>query len=440
MRRFFYASICIVFVLTVILLYFFSESGKIFSFETILNRSFAEDSAEYSPGDDHFTVNHLLPVQEELIPDIRTVSIVLVGNIFPHMPQIEQAYIGDGQYDFSPSFEFISPLLQAADLAVGDLETAQAGPDIKYLGFSGYTGFPQFNAPQELSIALRDAGIDILTLGNNHALDRGLEGLFVTIDHLHNLGIRTFGAYKTREERDTPLIVERNGLKIAFIGYTFSTNGIPIPDGHDYCVNYTPGFQDITPIIADIENARFQGADIIAVFPHWGENEYAAEPQPQFLRQVASDLAAAGADLIIGGHPKYIQPIEWFFNECDDGNERATFVIYSQGTFLSNQHYPRNPSPLVEYGLILDLNLSKNMDNGTAWISAVNYEITWIHRLWRHRILPLSEVFQGSPLTYNLTEAKIEELRTWHQRIINNIEAYGHSEMKEKALVITREN
>jgi poly-gamma-glutamate capsule biosynthesis protein CapA/YwtB (metallophosphatase superfamily) len=440
MRRFFYVSICIIFVLTVLYLLFFKEQGNLYSLENILNRSLAEDYAVNSAENDHIADTNELPAPEEIIPDIRNVNIVMVGNIFPHMPQIEQAYIGDGQYDFSPSFEFIAPLLQAADLAVGDLETAQAGPDINFLGFSGYTGFPQFNAPQELSVALRDAGIDILTLGNNHALDRGLEGLFVTLDHLHSLGIKTFGAYKTRKERDTPLIVERNGIKIAFIGYTFSTNGISIPDGHDYCLNYAPGFQDIASIISDIETARFHGADIIAVFPHWGENEYATEPQPQFYRQVAADLAAAGADLIIGGHPKYIQPIEWFFNEREDGTERATFVIYSQGTFLSNQHYPRNPSPLVEYGLVLDLNLSKNMETGDAWISAVNYEITWIHRLWRHRILPLSDVFQGSPLTYNLNDSKIEELKSWHQRIVENIEAYGHSEMKERAMEISKDN
>ncbi|HSL86273.1 MAG TPA: CapA family protein, partial [Bacteroidales bacterium] len=133
--------------------------------------------------------------EEELEPNLHSINLVIVGNIFPHLPQIEQAHIGDGVYDFTPSFEVIAPLLQAADLAIADLETSQAGPDISYLGFSGYTGFPMFNTPQELSVALREAGIDIMTLGNNHALDRGYDGLVETLNHLRGIGIKTFGEY-----------------------------------------------------------------------------------------------------------------------------------------------------------------------------------------------------------------------------------------------------
>lgn len=426
----------ILFIATFIALLVFAffigtKTGVIFPLNTLFNRTAAETNDESDPGD-----AEPYP-EEEPEPDLRTVNVVIVGNIFPHLPQIEQAYVEEGIYDFSPSFEIIAPLLQAADLAIGDLETSQAGPDISFIGYSGYSGFPCFNTPQELSVALQEAGIDILTLANNHALDRGLDGLMVTLDHLRRIGIGTFGAYKSQEERDIPLIVEHDGIKIALIGYTFSTNGIPVPEGHEYCVNFTPGFEDITPIIADIETARNNGADLVAIFTHWGDAEYAAEPQPQYLRQVAAELASVGADLIIGGHAKFVQPIEWFFNEREDGTERTTLAIYAQGTFLSNQHYPNNPSPHVEYGLILDLDLTKNMDSGEAWISGVDYEITWVHRLWRHRILPLSAVFAGSPQEYNLTESKVEELKTWYQRTIDNAEAYGHTAAKARALEIS---
>jgi poly-gamma-glutamate capsule biosynthesis protein CapA/YwtB (metallophosphatase superfamily) len=421
MRRIYFIAI----FLTLVIFSFFvgTKAGSIISTASVFNGNNLDQIAS-----DHISEDNALLDDEETSPDLRSVNMVVVGNIFPHIPQIEQAHIGDGVYDFSPSFEFIAPILQAADLAVGDLETSQAGPDISFLGFRGYTGFPQFNAPQELSVALRDAGIDLLTLGNNHALDRGLEGLMVTLDHLRSIGIKTFGAYKSREERDIPLIIEKNGIKIAFIGYTFSTNGIPVPEGHEYCVNFTPGFIDIEPVITDIETAKQNGADLVAVFPHWGDNEYAQEPQPQRLRQVAEELAAAGADLIIGGHPKFVQPIEWFFNDREDGTERATMAIYAQGTFLSNQHYPANISPLVEYGLLLDLDLTKNMDSGETWISGVDYELTWIHRNWRHRILPLSDVLIADPDEYNLNTAQVEELKLWHQRIVETVKIYGHSE------------
>ncbi len=374
--------------------------------------------------------------EEELEPDLRTIKLVAAGNIFPHTPQIEQAHIGDGKYDFRPSFEYIAPFFKRGDIAVADLETSQAGPDISYAGTRGYTGFPLFNSPQELSVALHEAGIDLMTLANNHALDRGYDGLLATLDHLSSIGIITFGAYKSQEERDQILIVEHDGISIAFIGYTFSTNGIPVPEGYEYCINYSPGFDDLTAIKADIHRAKSIGADLVAVFTHWGEDEYNQEPQPQRLREVAAELAETGADLIIGGHPKFVQPLEWFFNVRPDGSERATLAIYSQGTLLSNQHYPANVSPRVEYHLLLDIDLTKNMESGETWISNVNYEITWIHRLWRHRILPLSNVFAGDPASFNLTAVQIEELHRWHEKTVEAAEAYGYSEDKVKAMAL----
>jgi len=369
------------------------------------------------------------------VPDIRTISMVAVGNIFPHTPQITQAHIGDGKYDFKPSFEYIKPRLQQADLVIADLETSQAGPDISFLGTKGYTSWPTFNTPQELSVALKDAGVDLMTLANNHSYDRGYDGLMVTLDYIRGLGIKTFGAYKSQEERDDILIENHDGINIAFIGYTFSTNGIPVPEGKEYTVNLVPFFQEYSALITDIKTARDRGADIIAVFAHWGE-EHHSEPNPQYLRQVASDLALAGADLIIGGHPKYTQPIEWFFNENADGSERASMVIYSQGNFLSNQFYPILPSHLVQFHALMDISLSKDMNTGKAWISDVNYEITWVHRDWRHRILPLDEVFAGNPSDYNLTESNISHLKDYYNRVVNALEAYGHTEDKARALAL----
>lgn len=369
-------------------------------------------------------------------PELRSIVIAVAGDITAHVPQIQQAYLGNGKYDFNPSFELIAPYLQSADLAVGGLETSQAGPDLSFWGKSGYTGFPLFNAPAELSEALLGAGFDIFTLANNHALDRGLEGLNNTLEHVQSLGIRTFGAYKSQEERDNLLILDFHGIKIAFIGYTYCTNGIPIPVGHEYSINLTQDFEDITPILKDIERARASGADLIAVFPHWGAM-YVTEPQPQRLRQAASDMAAAGADLIMGGHPHFIQPLEWFFNETEGGSERATLTAYSLGNFISNQHYPYLSSPHVEYGLLLSITITKNMTTGQTWISGVDYHITWVHRGWRHRILPLHDVFVSSPDTYNLSQAKVEELKHWHQRNVDVVEAYGFSPQKERAMTIS---
>ncbi len=375
--------------------------------------------------------------EEEKIPDLRTVKLITTGNIMATETQISQAYIGEDKYDFTPSFEFIAPYLQNADLVVGDLEVAQAGPDITYANRSGYTGWPYFNSPQELSEALYDAGINIFTLANNHALDRGYEGLMVTIDHLRGLGAETFGAYKSREERDSPLIIDKNGINIAFIGYTYSTNYIPIPEGHEYCVNLVPYFEDIEPVIEDIQAALDHGADLVAVFPHWGA-EHSHEPEPQSLRQAAEEMAAAGADLIIGGHPKWIQPFEWFFNETEDGSQRATLAVYSQGSFLTHQYEGDGHNSIYnEFSLLLDIDLTKNYDTGETWISDVNYDLSWTHRGWQHRVLLLSDIFAASPEEYNLSQSRVDRFKDIYDISIEVVERYEHPADMERAMAIS---
>ncbi len=122
--------------------------GEIYPLNSVINMMSANsrDDNNNEPSDDETE-----EPEEELEPNLQSINLVIVGNIFPHLPQIEQAHIGDGVYDFTSSYEVIAPLVEAADLAVADLETSQAGLDISYLGFSGYTGFPMFNTPQKIS-------------------------------------------------------------------------------------------------------------------------------------------------------------------------------------------------------------------------------------------------------------------------------------------------
>ena len=373
-------------------------------------------------------------------PDLRTAKMVTTGNIIAHLLQIHQAEIANGEYDFSPSFEVVAPYLQDADLTVGDLEVMQASKDIVSPGngLTGYTGYPEFNAPPEFSEALYEAGINIFTLANNHALDRGLEGLQMTIEHLRNLGASTFGAYLNQNEHDKPLIIEVDGINIALLGYTYGLNGNVIPRGHEYSVNLIPDFEDISPIIADIEAARSHGADLVAVFNHWGA-ETSHEPQPQRLREIAEEFVEAGADLIIGGHPKYIQPFEWFFFEEEDGSERAALAIYSQGSFISNQHEGDGFNSIYnEFGLLLDIDISKNLDSKETWISGMDYEITWVHREWRHRVLPVSEVLSSaSPKDYNLTGYDFDRLRKIYDFSVDVLNYYNHEEDKARAMAIS---
>lgn len=362
----------------------------------------------------------------ELEPDLRTASLTAVGDMFPHAIQITEAHRGGDDYDFTPCFEFLAPYFQASDFTTVDLETNQAGAEYVYGGFE-----LGFNAPLQLSVALKEAGVDLYAAATNHIFDRGLDGLRATLKNVRALGIITTGAYLSREERDTPVIVDINGIRVAFISYTDRSER-PVPAGHEYALNYIPLCQDISPVIADIERARAAGADLVAVYLHWGDiRMYFTEPTEK-MKDDARKIAAAGADLILCGHAHANQPADWIYTAEEDGSLRPTLVFYSMGNFFTNQHYlpPDIPTDLVQYGLLVDVELSKDMNSGKAWISNVDYEIHWCHRNWRHRILILSDVFENGPERYNLTAEQYEMLKEGYRRNVEIVEQYGFSENK----------
>ncbi|MFY9385706.1 MAG: CapA family protein, partial [Dethiobacteria bacterium] len=240
-------------------------------------------------------------------PDIRTATLAAVGDMFPHLPQIKEAHLGGDDYDYTPCFKYLAPYFQASDFTTVDLETNQAGAKF---GYGGAT--LGFNTPLQLSVALKEAGVDLYACATNHIFDRGLNGLRATLENVRSLGFITTGAYLSREERDTPVIVDINGIKVAFISYTDRSEN-PIPKEHAYAVNYIPLFEDISPVIADIKSARAAGADLVAVYPHWGDiRMYHTEPTEK-MREDARKLAEAGADLIICGHAHVLNPMDWFY-------------------------------------------------------------------------------------------------------------------------------
>ncbi len=354
-------------------------------------------------------------------PDIRTATLITAGDIMAHLTQVEQAFAA-GSYDFGPSFSFIAPYLKSADLTVGNFETVLAGPE------HGFSGFPTFNTPDALADNLKQAGFDLLSTANNHSLDMGLNGLVRTINCLTDAGLKCFGTYAQPGDR-VPLITEVNGINIFFSAYTESTNGIPVPAGHEYAINYIPDFNTIDPIIKDISTARENGADLVVIYMHWG-HEYWFAPT-DFHRDLARQLAAAGADLIIGGHPHVMQPMEWITTEQGNGPPRQTLVAYSLGNFISNQFHwePYIPTPKVQYGLVIRTEISKDMQTGHTWINQVDYQITWVHRNWRHRILPVSEILSASrPEDYNLTSTDLQAIKTEFTSLQDEVvEKYGFS-------------
>lgn len=154
-------------------------------------------------------------------------------------------------YDFSYVFEDINRYIKTADITIGSLETSFAGKE------RGYSNYPTFNSPDNLAYSLKKLGIDVLSTAGNHCLDMGFSGLSRTIDVLDDANISHLGTYQTQDARDTILFKYVKGIKIAFINYTYGTNGIPIPSGKEFCVNLI----DKDLIKKDIESTKTQNAE-----------------------------------------------------------------------------------------------------------------------------------------------------------------------------------
>lgn len=221
-------------------------------------------------------------------------------------------------YDFKPAFANIAKYITKADIAIGNLETTFAGKD------RGYTGYPTFNSPDELGEAIKSIGIDVLSTANNHSLDKGYSGLVSTLDKLDELGIEHTGTARSIEEQNDVLVKEVNGIKIAFIAFTYGTNGIPVPVGKGYSINLIEN-EDL--ILNQIKTAREKKVDIICASMHWGV-EY-AQKQNEDQEDLANYLFRHGVDIIIGNHAHVVEPMERKTITMDDGSKKEVFVVYA---------------------------------------------------------------------------------------------------------------
>ena len=299
-------------------------------------------------------------VNEVEVPPDTTITLTVIGDIMCHNTQYNDAFV-DGVYDFNYVFDDIREKLSVADYTVGNLETTFAGAE------RGYSSYPEFNTPEELGIALKNAGIDLVSTANNHSLDSRYSGVESTIDFLDEFGIKHTGTYKSQEEQDTPTIVDIKGLKVAFLSFTYGTNGIPVADGREYCINLI----DDDFIIDRLNLTKAQNPDIICVFMHWGE-EYETTPNREQYH-LEELLFENGVDVILGSHPHVLQRME----KVDLSTETETkegFVIYSLGNFVSGQVKENTKD-----SIILDLTITKK-GTGEVTIDSAKYTPIYTYR------------------------------------------------------------
>lgn len=322
--------------------------------------------------------------EEEPVPEDINVTMSVIGDIMCHDSQYKDAYVSEtGSYDFSYVFSDIQKYLQVADIAVGNLETTFAGKD------RGYSNYPTFNTPEQLAYNLKTLGIDLLSTANNHSLDKGYSGIVSTLDFLDDAGISHTGTYRNEEEQNQILIQNVDGITMAFLSFTYGTNGIPVPSGKDYCVNLI----DEDLMLEQINLAKEQNPDMICVFMHWGV-EYEHEPRKE-QDNLADFLFQNGVDVILGGHPHVLQPMEKREITLEDGTTKDGFIIYSLGNFISGQNtLPRQSSA------ILNLGITKDGVTGKISIDEVTYTPIFMYRgpagrLQRYKVIDIETAIQN---------------------------------------------
>ena len=293
-----------------------------------------------------------------LLQSNNEVSLTFIGDAMQHKPQITSALQAGGgiNYDYSQCFQYIQSDVEEADYAVVNLECT--------LGGTPYTGYPTFSAPESYARQLKDTGFDLFYTANNHCLDRRDQGLRRTIQQLDAMQVPHIGTYinNAARQQQIPFITEIKGIKFAFLTYTYGTNGIPVQG--DVVVDYI----DRDKISRDIDLARERGAQVICVGMHWGI-EYQLAPVKE-QQDLADFLVGKGVDLIIGGHPHVVEPMEM---RHSDAYNKDVLLVYSLGNFISNQDNVDSRG-----GAMIKVDVS--MQNGKPFVHNARYKLFFVQK------------------------------------------------------------
>lgn len=288
--------------------------------------------------------------------------LVFAGDLMQHIPQVNAARTSDENFDYTESFQDLVDIFKNADISILNLETT-LNPK------SYYTGYPIFRSPAQLADAIKNIGIDVAVLANNHICDNGRTGIEFTIKRLDSLGIAYTGAFSDsmQYKQLNPLRFSINQINFALLNYTYDTNGMPVPKGT--IVNII----DTVMIAHDLQQIDRSDTDCIIVFFHWGD-EYARKPNKE-QRLLAEFCHKRGVELVIGSHPHVIQPVQ---AQSDIDSIIRSVTIYSLGNLVSNQR-----KRYQNGGLIITLDIEKTEEQPIrikpyytpVWVQVPKYRI-----------------------------------------------------------------
>ncbi len=296
-------------------------------------------------------------------PTKHCVSVAMSGDLLFHPGLWNQYAIptnDKGQnFDFTPLLEGQKAYLSGADLAICQMETPVApvgGP---------YSGYPMFSIPPEVVTAAKEVGYDACTTSSNHSVDQGTEGLLRTLDVLDAAGIAHTGTYRAEGDRDVPLIVKANNVKIAIVASTFSLNGLYAE--HQWQTDYSGPELGTEPerVIAKAKKAREMGADIVISVQHVG-TEYSTNPDTQQISSAQTILDSGAVDFVYNHHTHSVLPL---------AQHGGKWIAFGLGNTISESAPPERR--VNNEFLMLRVQFAKQEDkswvvNNISWNGAMN--------------------------------------------------------------------
>ncbi|MEN9612466.1 MAG: hypothetical protein RLZZ628_3280 [Bacteroidota bacterium] len=367
----------------------------------LLNSPFPKPSVAKTPEKSIFFKP---PVAEA---DSTEVKLLFAGDIMSQLLQIESAEIAPDRYDFESCFQYIRPVLERADVALGNLEFTMPG-------HPPYTGYPNFRSPDTFAAAIAHAGFDILVTANNHSNDSGLEGITHTLANLDKNHLLHTGTFADSFDKKIyyPFIFYKKGIKFALVNYTLHTNGIKTPE--PALVNEL----EIADFQRDIALAKKMKPDFIIAFVHWGVEYALHENEEQTV--LSRLLHRAGADMVVGAHPHVVQPIKMIYEK-----DKPQLTAYSLGNFISAQPYDH-----TEGGILFEVDVKKVKGKTTI----MDYRYLPILRYTpngakgKYFTIPIS-VYEDT--IQNVLKMPLSErikMRTFAQNTRNRLDSFGVQE------------
>ena len=281
-----------------------------------------------------------------------TAKISAVGDILCQMDMIQDAQNEDS-YDFSYMFDNITKYVKKSDIAIGTLETNFTS--------NRYSGVGKYNTPTEFLTAVKNSGINLVSLAHNHVLDYGEDGLNQTISEIHEKGMSITGIQNNEENENSEFtgnIKEVNGIKIAFLSYTYGlSNENEISEEEKSKVNI---FSEELAL-KDIQYAK-ENSNYIIVIMHWGDVN--SSTITDYQNNITGFLVNNDVDMILGSHPSVVEPMKIIQN----AEGKNILVAYSLGNYISSLKYEN-----ADVELILNIQIAKSEDQEKAVLQKVDY-------------------------------------------------------------------